>query len=79
MSIRKTELVSGEYYHIYNRGNSKQKIFLDREDYLRFIGLLYACNQKGYLKVNNLNKGQTLFDIEREELLISIGAYWLNA
>ena len=77
MSIRKTKLVSGEYYHIYNRGNSKQKIFINKEDYLRFIGLLYACNQKGNLKVNNLNKGQTLYDIERKESLVNIGAYCL--
>ena len=75
--MRKVELVSGEFYHIYNRGNSKQKIFLDKEDYLRFIGLLYACNQKANLKVYNLNKGQTLYDIEREEPLVSIGAYCL--
>jgi len=77
MSIRKVKLVSGEYYHIYNRGNSKQKIFHDGEDYLRFIGLLYACNQKGNLKVNNLNKGQTLYDIERGKTLVSIGGYCL--
>lgn len=77
MSIRKVKLVSGEYYHIYNRGNSKQKIFLDKEDYLRFVALLYACNQKDTLKVNNLNKGQTLYDIERKEPLVSIGAYCL--
>ncbi len=77
MSIRKVELVSGEYYHIYNRGNSKQKIFIDEGDYLRFTGLLYACNQKGNLKVNNLNKGQTLYDIEREEPVVDIGVYCL--
>jgi putative transposase len=77
MSIRKVELVSGEYYHIYNRGNSKQKIFHDEEDYLRFIALLYACNQKGYLKVCNLIKGQTLYDIERGNPIVSIGAYCL--
>ena len=77
MSIRKVELVSGEYYHIYNRGNSKQKIFLDKEDYLRFVALLYACNQKGNLKVNNLNKGQSLYDLEREGLLVSVAAYCL--
>ena len=77
MSIRKVKFVSGEYYHIYNRGNSKQKIFHDEEDYLRFIALLYACNQKGYLKVGNLTKGQTLYDIEREKPIVSIGAYCL--
>ena len=75
MSIRKVKLVSGEYYHIYNRGNSKQKIFLDKEDYLRFCSLLYACNQKDNLKVNNLAKNKTLYDIERNSLLVSIGSY----
>ncbi|MDO8623470.1 MAG: transposase [archaeon] len=77
MSIRKVKLVSGEFYHVYNRGNSKQKIFLDKEDYLRFIGLLYACNQKDNLKVGNLSDGQTLYDIERGDPLVSIGAYCL--
>lgn len=77
MSVRKAKLVSGEYYHIYNRGNSKQKIFLDKQDYSRFLGLLYACNQKNSFKVNNLNKNQTLFDLERTEPLVSIGAYCL--
>ncbi len=77
MSIRKVKFVSGEYYHVYNRGNSKQKIFHDEEDYLRFIALLYACNQKGYLKVGNLTKGQTLYDIERGKPIVSIGAYCL--
>ncbi|MFT7644995.1 MAG: hypothetical protein ACI9BF_000664, partial [Candidatus Paceibacteria bacterium] len=28
MSERKVALVEGEYYHIYNRGNSRQAIFL---------------------------------------------------
>ncbi len=27
----------GEYYHIYNRGNQKQKIFLDEADYKNFL------------------------------------------
>lgn len=77
MSIRKMKFVSGEYYHIYNRGNSKQKLFLDKEDYTRFISLLYACNQKSTLKVNNLSKDKTLYDIDRDELLVFIGAYCL--
>ncbi len=77
MSIRKTKLVSGEYYHVYNRGNSKQQIFLDIEDYFRFISLLYACNQKENLKVDSLKKGQTLYDIERGKSLVAIGAYCL--
>ncbi len=77
MSIRKVQFVIGEYYHIYNRGNSKQKIFIDRQDYLHFLGLLYACNQIGNLKVGNLNKDQTLYDIERKDVLVDIGTYCL--
>lgn len=77
MSIRKIKFVSGEYYHLYNRGNSKQKIFLDQEDYMHFVGLLYACNHKGNLKIGNLKKGQTLFDLEHDGFMVSIGAYCL--
>ncbi|MCD4811122.1 transposase [bacterium] len=29
------------YYHAYNRGNRKQKIYLDEEDFLRFLNLIY--------------------------------------
>src|SRR3989344_4039803 len=28
---------SGQYYHIYNRGNAKQNIFLDDSDYKFFL------------------------------------------
>jgi len=77
MSIRKVSFAPFEFYHIYNRGNSKQKIFNDKEDYARFIGLLYACNQKGNFKSDNLNKGQWLFNIFVENPLVAIGAYCL--
>lgn len=28
---------AGEYYHVYNRGNNKEPIFLDEQDYLNFL------------------------------------------
>jgi len=34
---KKVEYVTGEYYHIYNRGVEKRNIFLDGADYFRFI------------------------------------------
>ncbi len=77
MSIRKVSFVSGEYYHIYNRGNSKQKIFHDKQDYERFIGLLYACNNQENFKIFNISKGQDLFSIDRGKMLVDIGAYVL--
>src|SRR3989344_7109843 len=35
--MRKIRFAPGEYYHIYNRGNNKQKIFNDTRDWVRFL------------------------------------------
>jgi len=35
--MRKTKFVNGEYYHIFNRGVDKRKVFLDEKDYGRFL------------------------------------------
>lgn len=77
MSIRKQSFVEKEFYHIYNRGNSKQKIFHDAKDYEHFISLLYACNSKNNFKIQNLNKKESLYDFERGNLIVSIGSYCL--
>ena len=37
MSARRTPLVTGEYYHIFNRGVAKMQIFNNFHDYNRFI------------------------------------------
>ena len=44
MSQRKDNLVSGEIYHIYNRGVDKRDIFMDDEDRIRFIHDLFEFN-----------------------------------
>ena len=36
----------GEFYHIYNRGVEKRKLFLDTEDFAMFSHHLYALNNK---------------------------------
>lgn len=38
--MRKVKIVLNEYYHIYNRGNNKQPIFLDNKDKARFLFLI---------------------------------------
>jgi putative transposase len=38
--MRKTRITTGEYYHIYNRGNDKQDIFLEERDWIRFLFLI---------------------------------------
>jgi len=42
--MRKIQFVNDEYYHIYNRGVEKRDIYLDRNDYERFLYLLFVCN-----------------------------------
>ncbi|MEM8614180.1 MAG: transposase [Cyanobacteria bacterium P01_H01_bin.105] len=37
MPRRKTEFLPGQYYHLYNRGNNREKIFFERENYLFFL------------------------------------------
>ncbi|MFA5773423.1 MAG: transposase [Candidatus Paceibacterota bacterium] len=72
MGLRRTPLVSGEYYHIYNRGVEKREIFLDKEDYFYFLKLLYICNSKKSIKLRKIEK-----NFERGETIVNIGAYCL--
>jgi putative transposase len=37
MPRRSVPLLAGEYYHIYNRGNNGQRVFLEPENYLFFL------------------------------------------
>lgn len=45
MASRKEKLVTGEYYHIYNRGADKRDIFSDEEDQDRFLESMHIFNQ----------------------------------
>jgi len=75
MSIRKTNFVSNEYYHIYNRGNSKQKIFHDKQDHEYFLRLIFLCNKDIKFKINFL-EGDA-YEMEQGNQIVCIGAYCL--
>lgn len=75
MSIRNNSFVYGEYYHIYNRGNSKQIIFHDNQDYIRFIDLLFLCNTNKNLRLDRVYNG--FINFEQENKIVYIGAYCL--
>ena len=79
MAERKIDLVIGEYYHIYNRGNSKQLLFIDDEDYDRFMKLLYLCNSTKSIVFRDdiIEKKIDAFDFNRGETIVSIGAWVL--
>jgi len=42
--MRKDVLVEEEYYHVYNRGVDKRKIFLSDKDYFRFLTSMKEFN-----------------------------------
>ena len=52
--LRKDPFITGEYYHLWNRGIDKRNIFKLQKDYERFIMLLYVANNEDVIKLNNL-------------------------
>ena len=76
MSMRKVSFVPEEFYHLYNRGNSRQAIFLNDVDYARFSALLYLANGTNSFEFREL-ASDALFDFNRGEQLVAIGAYCL--
>jgi putative transposase len=79
--FRKLSFVPDCYYHIYNRGTDKIKLFFDEKDYLRFTVLLYVCNSVDSVRLECfLPQGRSLRDIlkeKRDKELVYIGAYCL--
>jgi REP element-mobilizing transposase RayT len=79
MPIRETTFVEDEYYHLYSRGNSKQKIFLDDKDQERFLKLLYLCNSKQRIDFQNdiIKQKIDAWDFEKGKSIVNIGAWVL--
>ncbi|MDO8514651.1 MAG: transposase [bacterium] len=75
---RSIEFGAGEYYHIYNRGTEKRDIFMRRNDYRRFLALLYLANQNEATELKL--QGRTLEEItepRKGAQLVEIVAYCL--
>lgn len=72
MTTRKNPLVIGEYYHLYNRGVEKRKIFQSVQDYKHFIFLMYICNTEKSIVLRDVGK-----DFDRGETIVDIGVYCL--
>lgn len=65
-----------EYFHIYNRGTEKRKIFLDKSDYQRFLESLYLFNSTERVVLRLVPKKER-FIYDRDETIVDIGAYCL--
>lgn len=77
-------IVPGEWYHCFNRGTDKRRIFESKKDYERFLLLLYVCNSTERIHVSDLydrSLAHVLADAtlvaRRGEPLVDIGAYSL--
>jgi len=78
MAIRKVKFVEGEYYHIYNRGVDKRKIFSNKADLQRFFQGMEEFNVKepiGSLYLNTFNKEKLRGPASQ---LVSFIAFCLN-
>jgi len=81
--LRKDPFITGEYYHIYNRGIDKRIIFKSKRDYERFMMLLFVSNSnaQSFRLDNLLNQQHKTFSevlvLNRGEQFISIGVWCL--
>ncbi|MBI2057661.1 MAG: transposase [Candidatus Yanofskybacteria bacterium] len=73
---RKIKFAVGEYYHVYNRGVEKRKIFQETRDYERFSKTLRLANGTKAV-VFKTSQGASLDKVGLGERLIAVGAYVL--
>src|SRR3989344_8337118 len=74
---RKIEFSIGEFYHLYNRGNNKGRIFFNDGDRARFLKLLFLCNNTRPIVFRDISKKASYDEKYRDDTLVDIGAYCL--
>ena len=77
MPGRITPLVSGEYYHIYNRGSEKRDIYTQPRDYTRFQKTFYYYQFSDPKPKFSQFKKSNLFKPLLNEKLVEIICYCL--
>jgi putative transposase len=78
MTTRKFPFVTDEFYHLYNRGVDKRVIYLDDKDYQRFAELLFLVNSSKPINIRSIHEDiNNVYDFDRGEQLVAIGAYCL--
>ena len=77
---RRDPFAVGEYYHIYNRGVEKRKIFDHAHDYKRFIeSLIFFNTNKSSWEINLIKESGIDFTPIEDEMLVEVVAYCVNA
>ena len=78
--MRRIQIAEGEYYHLYNRGVDKRKVFTNPQEYRRFLAYLYLMNDSA---TTRLTYDLHQFNIDEakprqpEGRLVALGAYCL--
>ncbi len=67
----------GEFYHVYNRGTEKRRIFCNVYDYKRFLALLYICNQNKRIELTKSGITNVFATTRAGEPLVHIVTYCL--
>ncbi len=72
-------LAPHEFYHVFNRGTDKRRVFLTKKDYERFLSLLYVCNSDTAIHLSDIPHPTLANTLARErgDPLVEIGAYCL--
>lgn len=71
-----------EWYHCFNRGFEKSRVFKNDKDYKRFLMTIYLCNSGKRMHVReatgwDLHQILSVSDEEQGESIVDIGAYAL--
>jgi putative transposase len=75
---RQIQFAEGEYYHVYNRGTDKRKIFYSARDYERFLALMYVCNDEKAVNLDEQGRSlQQVARLQRGKPLVALCAYCL--
>ncbi len=77
MPYRKTPLVNGEVYHVFNRGVAKLPIFEDRRDYSRLLETLYYYQFQGPKPQFSQLKRFKDINFEKNKKIVEIICYCL--
>ena len=65
MPIRKIQFKKNEFYHIFNRGNGKENIFLDDKDRYRFFQSMFLSNNRNsFVGISALEKNKNKHTFE---------------
>lgn len=80
---RRVLIAEGEWYHCFNRGVDKRRVFMSQKDMDRFLMLMYLSNSSGSNRAANVNRTTTLMQLFNHEKLdpgsplVEIGSYCL--